>query len=77
MSPVLHPTTSKLVIIHDNGVFQADLGKNVPDAVLGELLEVIGRCSAAKNDAFGLELDIQIANAPAGAGVNLPLKFVL
>jgi hypothetical protein len=62
-------------MIHGNGVLQGDMGKEIADAVLRELFDIVTCGPAAENDALGKHFDRQMANAAASADLDHAFEF--
>ena len=62
---------------HGNRVFEADLGKQVPHAMLGELLDVVGMGPAMEDNPAGMEFDAQVTDPASGTLRNVLFDFVL
>ena len=60
---------------HFDGVVQLDIRQDVADAVLGELLDVIGAGAALQKNAVRRQLNVEIAEAIAGSGTDMAFKF--
>jgi hypothetical protein len=61
---------------HD-AVFQIEIRKNVADAMLRQLLDVVAGDLTAKDDSLGSQLDREIANAPSGSQMDLVFQLNL
>ena len=64
-------------MVNLDGVFQANLRKDVTDAMLGELFQVVGGRAPVQNDPLSIQLNRQIANAASGSILHLPFQLSL
>src|SRR5207244_1436355 len=53
------------------------LRQNIPNAVLGQLLQIVSGGPALQDDPLLIQLHSQIANSPAGSRLNLSFQFAL
>src|SRR6266852_6975213 len=60
-----------------NGVFQASLRKDITNAMLGELFQVVGGCAPVQDDPLPIQPNGQIANAASGSILHLPFQLSL
>jgi hypothetical protein len=68
--------SGQLASRHVDVVLQAHAGHHLADAMLGELLDVIGRGLAKQANALRREFDAEIAHAAAGASEDARFDFL-
>ena len=56
-------------------VFEMNLGKNVANAMLGELLDVVSRSPAANHDPLGEQLEFEVLYAATRASKDPRFQF--
>jgi len=60
---------------HFDGIVQLDIREDVADAVLGELLDIIGVGRTLDENAIRGQLNVEITKAIAGSGTDMAFKF--